>query len=320
MFSILVTAIGSFSADIVIKTLKEAGHKVIGCDIYPKEWIVNAYNVNSFYQVPYTHDKEGYINSIKNICKEHDVQYIFPLTDPEVDILSGIKKELQRQGVFACISDDQTIKLCRNKYLLPKFLLEQGIKQLIPTKLLFEVDNNHVQLPVFIKPVLGRSSQGCRPVYDYKEYETLKEVLNGNENIVQPLLNGNIITVDVIRDSKTDDVVCIGRRELLRNSSGAGTTVEIIENKELGNLSAEIARKVDIIGAVNFEFIQTNSGEVFFLEINPRFSGGVKFSCMAGYDVVSNHLRCFTNQPIDKKVIKKMIIARKYNEFVTSLD
>jgi len=35
--NILVTAIGSFAADIVIKKLKEKSYNIIGCDIYPKE-------------------------------------------------------------------------------------------------------------------------------------------------------------------------------------------------------------------------------------------------------------------------------------------
>ena len=35
--NILVTAIGSFSADAVITTLQQHNYKVIGTNIYPKE-------------------------------------------------------------------------------------------------------------------------------------------------------------------------------------------------------------------------------------------------------------------------------------------
>lgn len=35
---ILITAIGSMSAECAIKHLKNAGHFVVGCDIYPQEW------------------------------------------------------------------------------------------------------------------------------------------------------------------------------------------------------------------------------------------------------------------------------------------
>ena len=44
----LVTAIGSFSADITIKTLRNLGFCIIGCDIYPAEWIADSANVDFF--------------------------------------------------------------------------------------------------------------------------------------------------------------------------------------------------------------------------------------------------------------------------------
>ena len=44
----LVTAIGSFAADAVIKTLREMGYRVIGSDIYEKEWVANSLEVDVF--------------------------------------------------------------------------------------------------------------------------------------------------------------------------------------------------------------------------------------------------------------------------------
>ena len=66
----LVTAIGSFASDIVIKTLKEEGIYVIGCDIYPKEWVAQSLDTDGFYQAPYAADKE------ETDCKMFDLGYI----------------------------------------------------------------------------------------------------------------------------------------------------------------------------------------------------------------------------------------------------
>ena len=46
MRTVIVTAIGSFSADIVIKKCRENGIRVIGCDVYPREWIADAGNLS----------------------------------------------------------------------------------------------------------------------------------------------------------------------------------------------------------------------------------------------------------------------------------
>ena len=48
MRTVVVTAIGSFSADIVIKKCRENGIRIIGCDVYPGEWIADAGNVDAF--------------------------------------------------------------------------------------------------------------------------------------------------------------------------------------------------------------------------------------------------------------------------------
>ena len=56
MSTILVTSLGSVAADIAIKSLRQLGHRVVGTDIYPKEFHVESYEVNAFYQSPYVND------------------------------------------------------------------------------------------------------------------------------------------------------------------------------------------------------------------------------------------------------------------------
>ena len=81
-----------------------------------------------------------------------------------------------------------------------------------------------------------------------------------------------------------------------------------------------IAEKLNVKGCVNFEFIKNNDGNYYFLECNPRFSGGIEFSCIAGYDYIFNHLKCFCNMEIDDLEYKNnLIITRKYEEYITKI-
>lgn len=317
MANILITAIGSYSADIVIKTLKSFGHYLVGCDINPKEWIADAYNVNEFYQAPLTTSFDQYMEFIYNVCLRCNIHYIIPLTDPEVDVLSKFKVILDNQNYKVCTSDEDTIRLIRNKMELPKFLIENNIDNILPTISL--QDDLTFDFPVFIKPTYGRSSLGCKVINDKEEYNYIKKAYGRTEYIVQPYINGDIITVDVIRDPATDETICICRKELLRNKSGAGLTIRIIKDMSLETLCTKISKVVNIIGAVNFEFIQNDKNK-YFLEINPRFSGGVEFSHLAGYNVIENHLNCFSNTAISPiGAIRDMIIARKYEEYITRI-
>ena len=58
--TIIVTAIGSFSAQAVIEGCRRMGFRVVGCDIYPAWWVVNSKDVDVFYQAPYATDQENY--------------------------------------------------------------------------------------------------------------------------------------------------------------------------------------------------------------------------------------------------------------------
>lgn len=65
--TVLVTAIGSFSADAVIQSCRREGFRIVGCDIYPAEWVVSSMDVDVFYRAPYATDTEAYRSFIRQI-------------------------------------------------------------------------------------------------------------------------------------------------------------------------------------------------------------------------------------------------------------
>lgn len=321
----LVTAIGSLSADAVIKSLHKHEVRVIGCDIYPKEWVVDAYSVDEFIQVPKGTDKDNYIKSLKWICTQYHVDALVPLTDVEIDTLNHNREWFDEQGVLLCFSPKETIEICRNKYetyrLLKSSLRATPIVEIIETVLgtaFHEWEN--ITYPLICKPVDGRSSQGVRRIFNKQELEGYLGSVDPNHMIVQPMVPGTVITVDVIRDPNGETIVSIPREELLRTSNGAGTTVHVFHDVDLTNACTNVANVLKVVGCVNFEFIRSKNGNYYFLECNPRFSGGVEFSCMAGYDFIWNHLKCFTGHEIDPVcVYQNCCIARKYEEVITEI-
>ncbi len=319
MERVLITAIGSFSADIVIKKLKQAGYYLVGTDIYPKEWIADAYNVDVFYQVPKTTNEFSYLKCIKSICREHNISYLIPLTDVEVDFYNKHRLFFKEIGISICISGDATIRICRNKKLLEEFIIIHEIPILtIPTYYLFESNSIPFDLPIIAKPVDGRSSQGLIMVNSLEEWKNLKSCCDNDKYIVQPKIEGKVVTVDVIRDNNGKQFIATPRLELLRTLNGAGTSVKVFYDKQLEEQCKKLADALNIIGCVNFEFIFDSKGNYHFIECNPRFSGGVEFSCLAGYDYVLNHIRCFMGKDISSSRERhEMYIARKYEEYIT---
>lgn len=319
---VLVTAIGSFSADIVIKNIKKMQMFVVGCDIYPKEWVVDSKNVDRFYQAPKALDEENYVNFIINIVKNEKIRFIVPLTDVEVDVLNRNRDEIEREEVVICISNKNVIELCRDKMKLFTFLQEKHVVDTIPTYWLNSINVSDLKYPVVSKPVDGRSSEGLRYIACEEEMQIVSQLYEKRFKgyIIQPKIDGNIVTVDVVRCAIKKKSVILPRRELLRTKNGAGTTILTFCDKQLEKKCEILADVLGVKGCVNFEFIQGTDGHYYFLECNPRFSGGVEFSCMSGYDCVKNHINCFNNQEIDeRRQYKSQYIARKYEEYVTGV-
>ena len=90
----------------------------------------------------------------------------------------------------------------------------------------------------------------------------------------------------------------------------------VFEDEKLQDQCRAIAQVLDIRGCVNFEFVEKQEREWYFLECNPRFSGGVAFSCMAGYDMPGNHLSCFMGRGIDPLgEISGQYLVKRYEEY-----
>lgn len=321
MKKILVTSIGSFSADIVIKKLHENGCYVVGTDIYPKEWVVDAQNVEEFYQIPPVRESENYIESLLKICQKRKINYIFPLIDVEIDILNKYRRIFEEISVTICISAYETICVCRNKRETEVTLTQTNVGITITSYSNQEIKDRKISFPVVCKPIDGRSSQGLKIFEDKEIFYEFYNRVNGDKYLIQPYIPGNIITVDVVRSEITNNCVAIARKELLRTLNGAGLCVQIFKDEELESLCVKVAEVLNINGCVNFEFIESEDGKRYFLECNPRFSGGVEFSVMSGYDCIMNHLRCFEGKDIETKInIKEYCISRKYEEYITDFN
>lgn len=311
----LVTAIGSFSAPVAISSLRKMGLSVVGCDIYPARWLASAGDVDAFYQVPLASDRDAYLAAVEAIVRRESVDVILPSTDFEVDALRGRREST---GATVCMSSDDVLGVCRDKYLSYQALRESvDQRHLIPTRLVCDVDLDALSYPAIVKPVDGRSSSGLLAAESAADVRHHVGCADLGRYCIQPKLSGRVVTVDVLRHG--DMVVALPRRELLRTLNGAGTSVEVFADEALQDLCGSIAHCLGVEGCVNFEFLEQEDGGYRFIECNPRLSGGVAFSVMSGYDFVANHVRHFLGMQVETELrIQSQYIARRYVECVTT--
>ncbi|MEA5578503.1 ATP-grasp domain-containing protein [Anabaena sp. UHCC 0451] len=313
LMNIALTAIGSMSSEAVIKSLKNNCEcKIIGFDIYPQEWIVTSKLVDYFYQVPLTNDKK-YTEYVLEICKSNKVDFLIPLTDPEIDVLCMQIQKFHTQGITLCCSNPHSIQIARNKFNLFSFFTQNREVSVIPTfENIDHIDMNNYDV-IIAKPRKGRSSEGV--IISKNKQHLQNAIEQAQDYIFQPYIEGIYITVDTIRD-KFKNQVSIARKELLRTVNGAGIVIELFNDDKLNYIVNQITESLDIIGCINIELI-FSQGKYFIMDINPRFSAGIGFSIIAGYDFIENHIKCFQGVTIDKEIpYNQQIISKRYIEII----
>ncbi len=166
MKTILITAIGSMSAEYVIRQFSKS-NKVVGCDIYPLHWHFESKLCNKTYQVPLATD-DNYIKVLLEICRNEDIDFIVPLTDLEIDILNQNRLLFAKNKVTLCMPSEKTLKIARDKLALYNFFKDDAKVSVIKT-----VDKiqktDEISFPMIAKPYNGRSSQGLFTIQNQKD-------------------------------------------------------------------------------------------------------------------------------------------------------
>lgn len=304
--NILVTAIGTFSSECVINSLRTfCNGKIVGCDIYPAEWHAISNQYDTVLKAPLVKEDNNYLEFIINTCNEYSIGIIIPSTDVEVDFFNKHRDFFIVENILVTIGTSEFLSIARNKQKLNDFFKTDPRVNSIKTYTVEEIEE--AEFPLIAKPKNGRSSEG---IYYLNSIEDIRMSLNPKEYIFQEVIEGQICTVDYVRSIETGNGFWMPRMELLRTKNGAGTTVEIFKCVKIDELVRYIGNKLNVMGCVNMEFI-INNGEYYLIDINPRLSAGIGFSKLAGYDFVKNHLLSFMNKDIEESIGYDCFIAQK---------
>lgn len=246
-------------------------------------------------------DDEYYLQHILDICHENEVRAITTLIDPEIEVLAKHRSSFIDKGVLPLCPSHNTSQLCFDKFRMYEFLKENNIDTVLTYNSLesFKIglNNNEISFPVFIKPRTGSASVGAERIDNIVQLEDRFKILPQGDYIIQELMLGDDLDVDVYVDCISNKpVAAFSKRKIETRIGGASKTIAF-KDEALFKLIEKIIPNFEFYGPIDMDFFYKN-GRYYLSEINPRFGGAYPHAFGAGVDffkLITNNINGIEN-------------------------
>lgn len=238
-----------------------------------------------------------YIPRLIDLCEKHDIKLVIPLIDTELQVLADHRNEFEKIGAFVLVSASEVIQIGNDKRKTALFLESIGMKTPKLIDPYQAVNENYTCYPLMLKPFNGSSSIGVTKVNSVEE---LKFFLSYIQNpMLQELVTGQEYTVDVLMDFQGKACAAVPRLRI-ETRSGEVSKGMTVKDKQIMNAAKKVAEALPgAVGCITLQCFVTDLKEIVFIEINPRFGGGVPLSLAAGAHFCKTIIQWLLNEPVE---------------------
>lgn len=251
---------------------------------------------------PLIYDKE-YINFLLEYCIKNRIKLVISLFDIDLYVLAVNKRRFEEKGIIIVVSDADFIKICNDKWLTYKYLINNNISTpqtfLSVEKAVRKIEKGELKYPLIVKPRWG---MGSLEIYtadnkdelllfyekikrnikkSYLKYESDQDI--NNSVIIQEKIIGQEFGADIINNLKGEYENSIIRKKIAMRA-GETDIAEIIENEIIKEITKRIAICSKHIGNLDVDILYDGS-MYYVLEMNARFGGGYPFSHLSGVNL-----------------------------------
>jgi carbamoyl-phosphate synthase large subunit len=304
--TILVTAISGQVGHGILKCLNGYDGQIFGTDV--SDYPVGMDRVSKCFKVPFARDS-SYIFKLLDLCYSNGVSHLIPVNEEETAAVAANTDKFIAAGTIPVVLPLQQLRLCMDKYNLPKELNDLGI--LVPNTYTF--CNFLPDGQEYIAKL--RFSSGSRLVQRFSTATELEEIVrkSDSEIVIQQYIPSDDTEYTIGVFSTPNEIRSISFRRVLKN--GYSQFVELADNSEFSQLAEQTAKNLNIVGCFNIQLRQ-HKGKNYIFEINPRISGTVYFRHQLGFEDVRWWLAYASDERILPYVPQycKAVGIREWNE------
>lgn len=230
--------------------------------------------------------------AILQICREEEVDAVFPLVDEELLTVARLGSEI---GVVM-LPETAFIETCLDKYILMEQLAKHGIP--IPKTRLASEGVADLKWPLVVKPRTGRGSRDVHIVSGTSELDAILSdtTYELDALLIQECIAGAEFTVSVVawKDGITQVVV---PKEILCKR-GITKLAVTRANQAINDVCRKVQDCLRPDGPINVQLmLEANSGVPRIFEINPRYSTSTTLTVQSGVEEMYGLLLQAVNGP-----------------------
>ena len=257
--------------------------------------------------------QRGYAEQVADIIKRQKVDLLVPTVDLDLSIWA---RRRARLGCTALISSPSVVRTCQDKRRMFAFLKEHGFDTPDTMSKDQALRRKRHRFPYFLKPWDGHASRGN---FVARNAEELKFYARRVPNcLVQEFIEGTEYTADVLVDFDRR-VRCVVPRRRIETRAGEVSKSVTVKHPEIIAQSRRLIEKLGAgPGVITIQCFLTAAGQIKFIEINPRFGGGIPLSIEAGANFPKWILQLWLGQKPRIKIDawREGLIMLRYDEAI----
>ncbi len=225
---------------------------------------------------------KDYVSQLLAIVRTHRVRLLVPTVDLDLRLLARNKDKFTRLGCEILVSSPEIIDICQDKRKTCRFLSRRGFDTPVTISVATALKKPKMQWPCFVKPWDGYASRGNAVV------RTRRELLFYSKRVPNPICQEFVEGTEYTCDAYVDfslDVRTVVPRKRIEVRAGEVSKGKIVKDERIMSQAADVVRALGAgPGVITLQLFVTTEGSIKFIEINPRFGGGVPLSIKAGAD------------------------------------
>lgn len=255
----------------------------------------------------------NYIPQLLEICENEKIDCLIPTIDTDLLLLAENKNKFEAIGTKVLISAVDKVALCRDKRYTADYFISLGLKSPQPVD---DVECYHMGYPAFIKPKDGSSSVDAYKVNNEEDLHTYAKKIQ--DYIIQPFISGREFTIDIFCDYEGNPVY-ITPRERLAVRAGEVLKTQIYQDDKMIQEMQTLVKDYKPCGQITVQLIQDeNTGDNYYIEINPRFGGGAPLSIKAGADSAKAVIKILLGEKLgyEEKAARDRAVYSRFDQSI----